>query len=421
MYYYYCFAHTFIGASSDGPKASNSEDEDDSRLPPELGEDSAVQVASGNGFPMDQDQEDTSETIMWEGSQMDDADAVNEWMSTTGTSPLKVQVLLSEPVQRFKLWQHSGVYDLGEVNMAGKTKEEIWVTLQSRNMLLRRQEEYKLFVKQDEVQWSDLPALDATLVPTDIPVVNRGIDFKIVDRNRVNGLREVGPLTRMTYHIFTMEGTPHVEPEVIYAPNEITSAQLVKFFILPSGINLDVGSVFHWSLRAIDPAPGEDKTKRQMEQIPTKIPPGFCLRVKCNTLRDAVLKKMVHVKYGGLRMNFAMQPTETLGRLKARVAEWMIQGGQGPGWTLDGQDDEAITFEREYEVIPPVRESPVKIYLKQAELEVMPSLSWINLSDQLVNKWKLVKGTLLRIFLVDGRVENRDNDDHSYNFEWTEG
>jgi hypothetical protein len=56
--------------------------------------------------------------------------------------------------------------------------------------------------------------------------------------------------------------------------------------------------------------------------------------------------------------------------------------------------------------------------LKRAELEIMPSLSWINLSGQLVRKLKLPKGTLFRIYPVDGRVENRDEEDHSYTFNW---
>jgi hypothetical protein len=181
--------------------------------------------------------------IMWEGSAMDDADAVNEWMSVTGTSPLKVQVVLNEPVQRFKLWLPSGTYDLGEVNMTGKTKEEIWTTLRSRNMILGTINHYRLFAKQDEVQWCDLPGPDVTIVQNEILAMDRGITFKIVDRNRTNRPREVGPLTRMHYQIFTMEGTEVGEPEEIYAPNEITLAQLVTFFILPSGIDLDVGSV----------------------------------------------------------------------------------------------------------------------------------------------------------------------------------
>jgi hypothetical protein len=99
----------------------------------------------------------------------------------------------------------------------------------------------------------------------------------------------------------------------------------------------------------------------------------------------------------------------------------MNQSGQGPDWTIDRPDAEAIDFEYEFEVIPLVREVPVRIFLKHAELQVMPSLSWINLSDQLVKKWDLPKGTLLRIFPVDGRVDNRDEEDHSYTFEWEEG
>jgi hypothetical protein len=50
----------------------------------------------------------------------------------------------------------------------------------------------------------------------------------------------------------------------------------------------------------------------------------------------------------------------------------------------------------------------------------MPSLSWINLSDQLVKKWKLPKGTLLRILPVIGTVDDQDEEDHSYTITWEE-
>jgi hypothetical protein len=36
----------------------------------------------------------------------------------------------------------------------------------------------------------------------------------------------------------------------------------------------------------------------------------------------------------------------------------------------------------------------------------------------LVKKWKLPVGTLLRIFLVEGTVDNQDDEDHSYTIDW---
>jgi ribonuclease HI len=50
------FPHDFLRNSRDSPKASKSEDKNDSSLSPELDENSAVQVVSGNGFQMDQEQ-----------------------------------------------------------------------------------------------------------------------------------------------------------------------------------------------------------------------------------------------------------------------------------------------------------------------------------------------------------------------------
>jgi hypothetical protein len=42
----------------------------------------------------------------------------------------------------------------------------------------------------------------------------------------------------------------------------------------------------------------------------------------------------------------------------------------------------------------------------------------MNVSDQLVKKWKLPKGSLLRIFPVSGNVEDQDDEDHSYTIAW---
>jgi hypothetical protein len=233
--------------------------------------------------------------ILFEGSEMDDADPVTDWATTTGTSPLKVKVTLDTSMQKFWLWQQFGQYDLGSEELDGRSRDEMWRSLQLRNPLLGEFKNYRLFRGQEEVSWENLPVLDMVIVPNEIPVVCRGIEFKIVDHLRVNRPRSVGPLTQMSYQIFTMDKTPIDEPVVIHAPNEITLSQLVAHFILPTGIQLDVSSVFYWNLREIEPpeeknpkkdkkAPKEDKARREIEQIPTKTPPGFNLRVKCSSL-----------------------------------------------------------------------------------------------------------------------------------------
>jgi hypothetical protein len=96
----------------------------------------------------------------------------------------------------------------------------------------------------------------------------------------------------------------------------------------------------------------------------------------------------------------------------------MRQRGQGEDWTIEGADQEAIDFNSEYQVELAEREAPLRVFLKQAELEVMPSMSWINLSDQLVKKMNLPKGTLFRIYPVTGSIENQDAEDHSYTINW---
>jgi hypothetical protein len=198
----------------------------------------------------------------------------------------------------------------------------------------------------------------------------------------------------------------------ITVPNEITLAQLVTYCILPSGIQLDVSSVFYWNLLRIQDKSKADKTKWTVQEIPDEIPIGFSLRVKCSSLRENSTKKMVNCRYGSVLLPFAMPDDALLGRLKERVADWMNQRGQGPDWTIEGGDREQIEFDYEYEVISAIREVPVKIYLKQLELMTASSQSWMDISDLLVEKFRLPKGTLFRIYPVVGTVDNQDAEDH---------
>jgi hypothetical protein len=273
-------------------------------------------------------------------------------------------------------------------------------------------------VGQDEVNWSNLPVNDLTIVPTVIPVVERGTEFAIVNQNTVRRPREVGRLTVMTYQVFTIEKTPFGEPVQIQAPNELTLAQLVTYFILATGIQLDAGSVFHWNLREVEDPTSSDKTKKMLEQIPYNIPFGFNLRVKVNTLHENSTKRMARCKYGSVPMCFAMPVDATVRRLRERVSDWMRQRGQPDNWTLGRADNEDIDFDYEYPVTVEAREQVLRIYLKQKEIEVKPSESWINLSDRLVRHYRLPSGTLFRIFPVIGTVDNQDSEDHSYDITW---
>jgi hypothetical protein len=279
---------------------------------------------------------------------------------------------------------------------------------------------YRLSSGQDEVPWENLPAPKLTLVPRKIPVGDRGAAFNIVDSHQAPRMREAGPLKQISYQVFTMDNTAVTEPIVITAPNEITLAQLVTYFILPSDIGayLDVASVFYWNLREIVDVTKADKTKRTFEAIPEKIPIGSNLRVKCSSLRDGSNKKVVNCSFEGVHLPFPMPVDALLERLKARVSDWMKQRGQGPDWTVDGPDREAIDFDFEYPIIPISRDMLVKVYLKQWETTLAPHQSWINVSDALVRRLGLPKSMLFRIYPVVGTVDNQNAVDHSYDITW---
>jgi hypothetical protein len=218
-----------------------------------------------------------------------------------------------------------------------------------------------------------------------------------------------------------MEKTAIGEPVPIIAPNEITLAHLVSYFILPRGDQLDVNTVFYWCLEEVEDPSESDKTKWTLVQIPHRIPTGFVLRVKANTLHGNSSKKMARCKYGSVPMCFAMPENSTVGRLAERVRDWMSQRGLPEDWTLGRPDNEAIDFEYEYPVTVPVREQEIKIFLKQKEIEVLPSESWINVSDKLVRACHLPLGTLFGIYPVIGTVDNQDSEDHSHDTTWEEG
>jgi hypothetical protein len=99
----------------------------------------------------------------------------------------------------------------------------------------------------------------------------------------------------------------------------------------------------------------------------------------------------------------------------------MSQRGLPDDWTLGRPDNEAIDWDYECPVTVPVREVPIKIYLKQKEIEVLPSESWISVSDKLVKAFRLPLGTLFRIYPVIGTVDNQDSEDRSYDITWEEG
>jgi hypothetical protein len=112
-----------------------------------------------------------------------------------------------------------------------------------------------------------------------------------------------------------MEKTEFHGPAMIYAPNEISLAQLVTYFILPEKSDFDVNTTFYWCLEEIEDKSLKDKTKRTLVQIPHRIPNGFVLRVKANTLHDKSSKRMARCKYGAVPMCFAMPENSTVGRL----------------------------------------------------------------------------------------------------------
>jgi hypothetical protein len=275
-----------------------------------------------------------------------------------------------------------------------------------------------LYQGQEEVRWENLPIPDVTAVPKLIPTLLRGASFNISEKLQVPRPREVGPLVQANLQVFTMDGTEFTEVMGIVIPNEITLAQLITYCVLPTGMELDVDSAFYWHLPRVEDRNEKDKSRWKVEEIPGKIPLGFTFKVKCSSLHDGSTKQLAHCRLGDVLMHFSLAPDARLERLKGRLSEWMRLRGQSADWTVEGPYKEVIDFGHVYEVIPLVQESPIRVFLKQLETTLIPSQSWINVSDLLVEKLGLPRGTLFRIFPGEGTVDNQDAEDFAYDIPW---
>jgi hypothetical protein len=220
-----------------------------------------------------------------------------------------------------------------------------------------------------------------------------------------------------------MEKTPVGEPVPVDIPNEITLAQLATGYIVPSGHDrLDANTVFFSNLEIAPCSGKKDKTKREVVQIPQKIPVPFNMRAMANTLHErSDGRRVVQCAFGAARVNFTLKEDETVGKLSAVVANWMRQRRQGAEWFVEGNPREVIDFEFCYQIGPIPREEEITIFLKQRKMQVKGSESWMNLSDKLVQQFLSSRGATFRIFPVDMDIQKLGDDDHAYSFDWVEG
>jgi hypothetical protein len=143
------------------------------------------------------------------------------------------------------------------------------------------------------------------LVPKMIPVPNRRDFFKIADVNATVKPRSAGPLIPAIWQLFTAERIQWNEPVSVLISNEITLAQLVSAYIIPSGFeHLDSNTVFSWALEVVENNAKHDKTKRTVVDIPYKIPHGFNLRVLVDTLHADDDRRQVVCAYGVAKIRF---------------------------------------------------------------------------------------------------------------------
>jgi hypothetical protein len=270
-------------------------------------------------------------TLKFEDAEMPEEDPVGDWFSRTSSSDWRTNWNLEAPTQKFWLWTPRGVQDLGTEVLDGRTPQETWSSICSRTPGLGELEEYSLFEGQQVLSWNNLPRIDATFVRKSIAVGDRGAEFKLVDRNQAPLPRRVGPLVRAGCQLFTAERTMYGDQMEFDVPNEIPLPQLVAHYVLPvTGDEFDANTLFTWCLEIVEGKFKADKTKRTVIQIPNRIPTGFILRVRINSVHDGPARKqLIHCYFGVAHFHLAMEPDATVERLTRRIVEYMRDRGQG--------------------------------------------------------------------------------------------
>jgi hypothetical protein len=99
----------------------------------------------------------------------------------------------------------------------------------------------------------------------------------------------------------------------------------------------------------------------------------------------------------------------------------MKQRGQGDQWQIERNPREAIDFELEYPINPIPEAEEVTIFMKQFCMKVRIKEPWTALSDRLVQQFGLPRGSMLRIYPVDGDIQRLGDDDHAYSVDWKDG
>jgi hypothetical protein len=89
--------------------------------------------------------------MLFENAEMAEEDDVTEWATGTGSSDIRIKWALDAQSQKFWCWKPSGIKDLGNEELDGRSKEEIWRSLRRRNADLREFGEYRMFEGQSEV------------------------------------------------------------------------------------------------------------------------------------------------------------------------------------------------------------------------------------------------------------------------------
>jgi hypothetical protein len=170
------------------------------------------------------------------------------------------------------------------------------------------------------------------------------------------------------------------EPVPVDVPNEIALEHPVSFYILPTYDRLDANTVFRWCLEELTSKDKKDEKKREIVQIPQRIPIGFNVRVMAITSSGHERTKISSMCFRSSKSQFYGSRewnSKSIGGDRGGLDE-AARSGNSP-WMINRDQNESIDFDYEYPIVPIPEEEEVTIHLKQRKMKVKVSESWMRL------------------------------------------
>jgi hypothetical protein len=122
---------------------------------------------------------------------------------------------------------------LGDYELTGKSEEEVWQGMRTRNPQLEIREHYALYRGQTLLKWRDLPIDRLMIVPTIIPTLERELETDMTAHMRSRVIRRDGPMMPAVWQLFSWNHQPVSQVFDVQSHKRSLCPKLSDVFIRP--------------------------------------------------------------------------------------------------------------------------------------------------------------------------------------------